>query len=336
MVIFMKVTLFLLIFLGMFGAKSPIDVDAQCAILMEKESKRILYQKNIDEIHLTASIAKIMTAIVAIEKGELDSYCLVDQDTINQVGSSIYLQKGDKIKLIDLIYGLMLRSGNDAAYLIAKSVSSNVENFVKDMNNKAKELKMQSSVFNNPSGLDENTCNYSSARDMALLMAYAMDNKTFRKVTSSKNYRCKTFNDTVYVFTNKHRLVQSNENCIGGKTGYTKMAKRTLVSSFEKDGLELIVVTFNSGNDFNIHNNLSAYGFENYENVKVFNSGIIDVPQYKVTPIIYEDVIFPVRNDERMRCEIHLLNKPTNKIIGKIYLIIDAKIVRVINVYRYY
>ncbi|HEY8445019.1 MAG TPA: D-alanyl-D-alanine carboxypeptidase [Bacilli bacterium] len=332
----MKFILFFLITIAVVNIDTNIYVNAESAIVMESNSQRIIYEKNMNDIHLTASISKIMTAIVAIEKGDLQKYCTVDLETVNQVGSSIYLDVGDKVKLIDLIYGLMLRSGNDTAHLIAKSVSGSVDKFVKEMNNKAKELKMTSSVFNNPSGLDEDTCNYSTAYDMALLMSYAMDNILFRKITSTKTYRFETFNDKLYVLINKHRLVQNNKYAIGGKTGYTKLARRTLVTAFSKDGLELIVVTFNCGNDFSLHQELSEYVFNNYSKVKVFNQGILDIPMYEYTPIVYQEISYPVYKDEKLSCEIHLLRNPKEEVIGKIYLKINNEVVKTFNVYRYY
>lgn len=335
----MKRILIILIFIFFINVEikaNTIDIYAESAILMEADSKRVLYEKNIHESHLTASIAKIMTTIIAIENGDLNSYCKVDEATTLQVGSSLYLQLNDQIKLIDALYGLMLRSGNDAAYLIAKTVGGDIDNFALMMNNKAKELKMTGSVFNNPSGLDEETYNYSTAYDMAVLMAYAMENPIFRKIAGSKSYRCKTYNDNYYVFDNKHRLVQTDDNVIGGKTGYTVNAKRTLVTVFQKDGMRLITVTFKASNDFNIHKQLSEYGFNNYKMVKVLSRGIIDIFSYPITPIIYKDIKYPVHNDEIMRCEIHMIRKPKEAIIGKVYLIINNKTVMVTNVYRYY
>lgn len=332
----MKRLLLCLILIGsLCTKKQPFDSNAESSILMEVESKRILYGQNIDEVHLTASIAKIMTAIVAIENGDLNQLCLVDQETVNQVGSSIYLTVGDRIKLIDLLYGLMLRSGNDAAYLIAKSVAGDVTNFVKMMNDKAKVLKMTSSVFNNPSGLDEDTCNYSTARDMAILMAYNLHNDVFRKIAGTKSYRCTTANDNTYVFSNKHRLVQAGK-ATGGKTGYTKLAKRTLVTSFKKQDMELVVVSFNCGDDFNLHQRLADFGFNNFQMVKVFNRGIIDIPYYPHTPIIYQNVYYLVGLEEDLTCEIHMLNHPQTSLIGKIYLIINNQVVMTYNVYWYY
>lgn len=335
----MKKILIVIIFMIIVNIKVnayPEGISAESAILMEADSKRVLYGKNIHQSHLTASIAKIMTAIIAIENGDLDKYYIVDKETTMQVGSSLYLQLDDEIKLKDIIYGLMLRSGNDAAYLIAVSVGKDIDDFVHIMNDKAKELKMTNSVFNNPSGLDETNYNYSSAYDMAVLMAYALNNPVFKEIAGTKTYRCKTLNGNYYVFDNKHRLVQTNDNVIGGKTGYTELAKRTLVTAFEKNGMRLITVTFVGSNDFNIHKTLSEYGYENYQMVKVLNRGIIDIIEYPITPIIYKDIKYPVGKNETLKCEIHMIKIPKEAIIGKIYLKINSNIVDITNVYRYY
>lgn len=330
----MKWVLFVLLVFGFQAKVQSVDFDGESVILMEAESGRILYGKNIDQVHLTASIAKIMTAIVAIENHDLEAYFVVDEETVNQVGSSIYLPKGDEMKLIDLLYGLMLRSGNDAAYLIAKNVGGTVEKFVLMMNDMAKKLKMTSSVFQNPSGLDEESTNYSTAKDMALLMRYAMQNSVFRKIAGTKRYVAKTKNKQVFEFYNKHRLVASGD-AIGGKTGYTQLAKRTLVTMFRRQGMELIVVTFNCGNDFNVHKNLANYGFEHYDLVYVFKRGILDVPEYVLTPIIYQDVVYPLKKDERLRCEIRLLRNPKDIVVGEVVLKIGQTEVRKIPIYGY-
>ena len=302
-------------------------------VVMEKESGRVLYGEDIHVVHLTASISKIMTAIVAIENGDLDKYYKVDKKSTLQEGSSIYLKLDDEIKLIDLIYGLMLQSGNDAAYQIAISVGKDANDFVRMMNNKAKELNMHNSVFNNPSGLDEEIGNYSTAYDMALLMRYAMNNKIFRKVTSSRSYVA-TSKQGKYYFYNKHRLIYNGE-AIGGKTGYTKKAKRTLVSCFKKDNMELIVVSFDMGNDFNTHKALSNQKFNEYKNINLFKRGILDLHESKYTPYIHEDITYPINDNERLKCKIYLLNNPKDDIIGKITILIDDKVVKEVMIYRY-
>lgn len=336
-----KIILIFLIFISIFTLKhvsASIDVDAASAILMEKDSERILYEKNIHNRYLTASIAKIMTAIVAIENGDLDDYCKVDGETIKQIGSSIYLKLDDEVKLIDLVYGLLLRSGNDAAYLIAVSVGEDYDDFIELMNETAKKIGMKNSSFANPSGLDDKNANYSTAYDMALLMAYALENETFRKITSSRNHASKTKDGDFLYFVNKHKLVQNKDFVTGGKTGYTTNAKRTLVTSALKNNMELIVVTFNCGNDWNAHLSLFDYGFNNYE-MKVFaKSQIIKINDLLYpTPFLVSDLKYPINKEDDVKYVIKLLKKPGNKqIIGRADIYLDGKLVHSVAIYRYY
>ncbi len=317
-----------------------IPMSASAAILMDKDSGRILYQKNINARFLTASIAKIMTAIVAIENGKLDDYYLVDEKTVLEEGSSLYLEAGDRVKLIDLLYGLILRSGNDAAHLIALNVFRDYDHFIYMMNETAKVIGMTNSSFANPSGLDEVTANYSTCYDMALLMAYALDNNLFRKITQTKTYRIETYSGNIIDCYNKHHLVHSLNYVTGGKTGYTSKAKRTLVTSAYKEDFELIAVTLNSNNDdFHVHRSLFEYGFEHYRMYMVLKRQIIKVNDslYKATPIILEDIKYPITGNEKVECRIQLLKDPKNKlIIGKALIYLDGKIVKKVDIYRYY
>lgn len=240
------------------GQAKP-GVSANNAVLMEQSSGRVLYNKQAHEQRPIASITKIMTAIVAIESGKMNETVTVSDRAIHAIGSSIYLEKGEKIKLKDLVYGLMLRSGNDAAVAISEHVGGSVEGFVHLMNKKAKWLGMTNTSFANPHGLDADN-HYSTAYDMALLMCYAMDNEVFRQVTETKIYKAE---DGDYVWRNKHKLLTSlYQHTIGGKTGYTSTAGRTLVTVAEKDGMELIAVTLNAPDDWRDHTGLFEWGFK--------------------------------------------------------------------------
>ena len=247
-----------------------INTSATSAILMDMDSKRILYSKDINNIRSVASISKIMTAIIAIESGRLDEEVVIDDEIDKAYGSGIYIKKGEKLTLRDLVYGLMLRSGNDAALAIANYVSKDTDSFVKLMNEKANKIGMKNTTFNNPSGLDEEKGNYSTAYDMALLMSYAYQNKEFKKITGTKKYTLKT-NMNTYVWHNKNKLLNSYKYTTGGKTGYTKIAKRTLVTTASKDNLNLVVVTLNDGNDWDDHKKLFEYGFNNYKSYQILN-----------------------------------------------------------------
>lgn len=333
-------SLFSLLFLSNPKIKvKAIDDSSKSSILMDIDHNRILYEKNSNEKHLTASIAKIMTCLVAIENGDLKKICVVDEQTTKQIGSSIYLKLNDKIYLKDLLYGLMLRSGNDAAYLISISVSNNVDSFVLLMNKTAKKINMNNTIFENPSGLDESTKNYSTAYDMALLMAYAMKNKTFREIVNKTSYSFTSINGDKITFYNKHKLVNSNEYCIGGKTGYTELANRTLVTCFSKNNINVVIVTFDCGNDWNVHESLFEYAITNYQIKTFITQGIIDYDyiSYDVTPIIYENVTYIINKNEKVNCEIELLERVNNEtIIGIIKLYINNKVVKEVFIYRYY
>lgn len=233
-----------------------------------------------DHMHDTqsvASISKIMTAIVAIEEGNLDDKWQVSE-AIHQVdGSSIYLKIGDEVTLRDLLYGLMLRSGNDAAVEIADHVGGSVEQFVEKMNEKAKQIGMQDSIFRNPSGLDEEDGgNISSAYDMALLMRYAMQNATFRKIAGSKYYDYHGIR-----WMNKNKLLFTFDATTAGKTGYTKKAGRTLVSSASVKDLESIVVTLNTGGDFAFHQAKHEQHLSQFEAYPIVKAGTYQLNGYE-------------------------------------------------------
>ena len=270
------VLLFCLITFSSFKVSSKASYNAKSYILMEANSKRILDGKNVNERYLTASIAKIMTAIVVIENCDIDKYVLVDQETINQIGSKIYLELNDLVCIRDLLYGLMLRSGNDAALAIANYVGGDVESFVKMMNEKADEIGMKNTTFNNPHGLDEEKGNMSTAYDMALLTSYAIKNDIFKEISGTKKHTVKT-NKNYYSWTNKNKLLFDYKYTTGGKTGFTKIAKRTLVTTASKDNINLTIVTLNDGNDFLDHKNLYEEVFNNYTKYRVLKKGNINI-----------------------------------------------------------
>lgn len=338
--LFKKILILFLIIINfsvMIKADNGIYVNASSAILIEKDTKRILYEKNIDERMLTASIAKILTAITVIENCDLNKWAIVEEDTINQVGSSIYLKLNDKVKIIDLLYGMILRSGNDAAYLLAKTTSGSIDKFIYLMNETAKKIGMTSSTFSNPSGLDEENNNYSTAYDMAILMAYALNNEVFSEITSSKSYTSKTYEGNLLHFVNKHKLVLNLDYVTGGKTGYTKKAKRTLVTSAKKEDMELICVTFNCGDDWNVHQKLFDYGFNNYEMKTIVRRQIIDLEglDYSEIPYLPIDLKYPIKENENVKCIMYLIKNPKEEVIGKASIIIDNKEVFKSNIYRY-
>lgn len=235
------------------------SVSAQQAILIDQSTGEVLYEKDAHNPQLIASITKIMTALLAVESEMMDELVTVSRNAIMTEGSSIYLVENEEIPLVDLVYGLMLRSGNDAAVAIAEHVGGSVEGFVYLMNEKAAWLGMTNTKFANPHGLDHEK-HYSTAYDMAILMQYAMDNSEFAEITGEKAFRSE---NRTYAWGNKNKLLTTYyTHAIGGKTGFTKAAGRTLVSVAEKEDNILIAVTLNDPNDWQDHMRLYEWGFE--------------------------------------------------------------------------
>ena len=236
---------------------NAVSTSAASAVLLEQRSGRVLYQQAPDEERLIASVTKIMTALVALEHGDKgQSYTVTAQDMAE--GSSMYLKPGESLPLEELLYGLMLVSGNDAALAVAHCVSGELEDFVALMNRTAKELGLTHTHFANPNGLDAEG-HYSSARDLAVLAAHALENEDFRRIVSTSSV---TMGERY--LANHNKLLRMYEGCIGVKTGFTKAAGRTLVSAAVRDGMTLVCVTLNDGNDWNDHMSLLDYGFANY------------------------------------------------------------------------
>ncbi|PKR78891.1 D-alanyl-D-alanine carboxypeptidase [Halalkalibacillus sediminis] len=239
---------------------ADIGVSARNAIVMDMNTKEILYEKNANESREIASITKILTAIVAIEQSELDDRVTISPYASRMAGSSIYTKAGQVYTLEDLVNGLLLRSGNDAAVAIAEHVAGSEKGFAYLMNEKARWIGMDNSSFQNPHGLDEEG-HYSTAYDMALLTTYAMNsNEQFKEIFGRKQYRSENID---YSWFNKNKLLQSySDFCTGGKTGYTGQAGRTLVSTASHNGDDIVVVTLQAPDDWNDHRQLYKYAFE--------------------------------------------------------------------------
>ncbi len=313
-----KIILLIILFL------SFISNSFASSILMDIDSNRIYYGESIHETRSVASISKIMTCILAIESGKLYDAVIIGDEIEKSYGSGIYVKKGEQLLLIDLLYGLMLRSGNDAALAIANYVDPN---FVNLMNEKAKKIGMKNTTFNNPSGLDiDGVGNYSSAYDMALLTSYAMKNDIYKQIVSTKKYLLKT-NMNTYLWINKHKLLHRYEYITGGKTGFTEIARRTLVTTASKDGVNLVSVTLNEGNDFEKHLDLFDKGFKEYINYKILSKGKIDIISDKFVNkefYIDEDFYYSLNNVEKDNVIIKIeLDKKNNEGILNIYLYED-------------
>lgn len=268
------------------------STSATSAILMDLDSGRIIYANNKDLVRSVASISKIMTAVVAIESDKLDEIVTVGSEIKSAYGSGIYIKEGEELTLRDLLYGLMLRSGNDAALSIATYVGGDVQAFVSMMNAKAKSIGMKNSTFNNPSGLDQEKGNYSSAYDMALLMKYAYQLKEFREIVSTKKYELKT-NMNYYLWNNKNKLLYMYKYANGGKTGFTEKARRTLVTTASKNNTNLVAVTLNDGNDFLDHKALFEEAFSEYNSYQILDKDKVNI----VGETFYKNAYFYLKKD---------------------------------------
>ncbi len=293
------------------------SISAEAAVLMEQESGRVLYGKKEHEPLRIASITKIMTAILAIESGKMNEMVQVSPRAQGTEGSRIYLREGERIRLEDLVYGLMLRSGNDAAVAIAEHVGGSVEGFVFMMNEKASQIGMSHTLFQNPHGLDDHEDHFSSAYDMAILTQYAMNNEQYKKISSTKSHRVE--GDNLRVWRNKNRLLtELYRYSTGGKTGFTKRAHRTLVSTATKDEMNLIAVTLNAPSDWHDHMNLFNWAFDAYTIETLVEKGI----QQEIDDHFYKDHVYapysfhyPLSEEEQeeLKKEITLYKPPTKK-----------------------
>ncbi|MEV5028448.1 D-alanyl-D-alanine carboxypeptidase [Paenibacillus sp. LPE1-1-1.1] len=242
----------------------PLHTNARASALIDVESGRLLFSSNGDTSMRIASLTKIMTAIVAIDNGKLTDMVKTSKRAVGKEGSSIYLQLGEKMSLLNMLYGLMLRSGNDAATAIAEHVGGSEEGFVHLMNEKAAFLGLTHTQFKNPHGLDEEG-HYSSANDLAKLTAYALKNEVFAEIVSTRVKKVPNPHEKwEYSYTNKNKMLSMYEGADGVKTGYTKKSLRCLVSSATREGQQLAAVTINDGDDWADHRKMLDWGFGNY------------------------------------------------------------------------
>lgn len=231
-----------------------LSISAVSAVLMDAESGRVLYEHNAYMPMLIASTTKIMTALTALRHYDLGETVTVSREVTLTEGSSVYLKEGEELTVEELLYGLLLASGNDASEALARHCGDR-ERFVGWMNEIAEEIGMTASCFENPSGLD-GVNHKASAYDMAKLAACAMEDPTFARIVSTRSI---TIGERM--LSNHNKLLWQLDGCVGLKTGFTKAAGRTLVSAVERGGRMLIAVTLCDGNDWVDHKALHEYGF---------------------------------------------------------------------------
>lgn len=243
------------------------DVSAGATILMHADTGEVLFEENSDSQMLIASTTKIMTALVVLEHCDIEENVEIIPEYCGVEGSSMYIASGEVYSVGDLLYGMMLCSGNDAATALACYCGGSIEEFAKMMNEKAMELGLEHTSFENPHGLDAEN-QYSTAFELAQITREAMKNEIFRKIVSTKVY---SIGDKS--FMNHNKLLWKYDGAIGVKTGYTMAAGRILVSCAERDGMCLICVTISDPNDWEDHMSLYDYAYENYEYRPVLPTG---------------------------------------------------------------
>ena len=330
-------------FFGLNASADVPGVSAASAVVIEAETGTVLFSKNMSEQRAMASTTKIMTAILTIEAGDLDREFTVDSFAIMVEGTSMGLREGDRVSRRDLLYGIMLPSGNDAANAAAVSVSGSVAAFVEKMNAKAGALGLSNTHFVNPSGLDANG-HYTTAYDLARLTAYAMKNEIFRDIAGCRSKEVE-FGNPPYKRTlyNSNKMLTRYDGAIGVKPGFTDDARRCLVSAAERNGTTLIAVTLNAGDDWNDHEKMLDYGFSQVSAYQLETgcSTKVAVAGTGETVGVYADnAVLSLTAVQRQRLERKVLLPrmvygavEKGQKLGKIEYMLDGKVVKSVNLY---
>lgn len=338
----MRKTASFLLLLVLFGfgcsALNAPSVSAQSAALMVAESRELIYGKNEHEQRGMASTTKIMTALLTLECASPQKQVTVTEQMAAVEGTSMGLLPGDKVTYHDLVYGMLLASGNDAANTAAISVAGSIPDFAKLMNNRAKQIGMHNTLFVTPSGLDDEN-HYSTAYDMALLGCEAITNPDFLLACSSVQAKLCYGNEPYTRYLSNHnRLLKSFDGAIGIKTGFTKKSGRCLVSAAERNGVTLVCVTLNAPNDWHDHQELLEYGFDSVS-VKTFDCALPQLTVYggeaeKVSVELCEPLsIAAFGNSYRISTKVIIKPysiAPLKKgdIVGEVRISVDGKTVK--------
>ncbi|MCI8498826.1 MAG: D-alanyl-D-alanine carboxypeptidase [Bacilli bacterium] len=330
-----KVIFFCACFFSFSTSVSAFD----SALVMDADSGRILYSQNENKQSLIASTTKIMTALVVLNNAKLDDIVTAGDEIKDAYGSAIYIKPLEKMSVEDLLYGLMLRSGNDAALVLAKHTAGSVEGFAKLMNDTALMIGMKNTIFENPHGLDEQTKNKSTVYDMSLLMIEAMKNEKFREITSAKKHIVKT-NFNTYEWYNKNRLLTDYKYATGGKIGYTTAARHTFVSSATKDDKNLVIATFVDPDRFVTHETLYEKYFDMYEKYTLVDKDNLKIDYkegYKLYTTSSFSMLLTKEEAKRVKRDVELYTEikegTGSKIIGTISISLDGKTYKKLNLY---
>ena len=337
--------------LAVFAPKTQSSIayaassSAKAMCLIEKDSKRVIYSKNKDEKLPMASTTKVVTAITVLQHcNDLEQLIQVDDCAIGVEGTSIYLRKGETLKVKDLLYGLMLRSGNDAAVALACHVGGDINGFANLMNALAKQIGANNSNFINPHGLD-NKNHYTTAHDLALITGYALNNPIFKQIVSTKTHVIEATNksDKRYL-TNKNRLLASLDGCCGVKTGFTSKAGRCLVSAIERENTTYVCVVLNCGPMFEESASLLNLANSEYVNTKIidknkeiYNEYIIDDTQGKLYLYTEEDFYYPLAygemNDLKLEYNVELDDAKEGDQVGEIKIFFKNDLIKTLKLF---
>ena len=306
----------------------PFNVSAygSAYIVMDTDNNRVLEGNNIHAPHLVASTSKIMTALVVLNNIDVNQEVVINSEVLKSYGSGIYVEVGEQISVLDLFYGLMLRSGNDAAIALANEVGGSMAGFVTLMNETAQSIGMKNTNYLNSHGLEEaKKGNTSSAYDMALLSSFAMQNEIFRKITSTRKHIVKT-NYKTYLWHNKNKLMLNYEYCTGGKTGFTELARRTLVTTASKNNVNLTIVTFKDGDDFNDHETLYNKYFSQLKKYPILKKG--DIVTKQKNTFINDDFAMSLTEKEyqNIKININYYEQNVTNILGEVMVSLYGKV----------
>jgi len=332
---------FVLILLYNGGAKA----EAKAYLLMEAETGRVLYENNGHAPLPMASTTKVMTALLALEKGNLADAVTASHNAFGVPGTSIYLSEGETLTLHEMLYGLMLASGNDAAVAIAEHIGGTTDAFCRMMTERARELGCENTQFTTPHGLPAAN-HYTTAYDLALITRQAMTHPVFREIVSTQRAAIPwADHDYDRVLNNKNRLLSSYPGATGVKTGYTKAAGRCLVFSAEQDGMALIGVVLNCPEWFDEAEALLNRGFENWQMVTLLkkDEAIREIPvengqKESVTVRAARDLSCPVKMDAWPDLMLDLPSSlaagvETGQIVGQAHLMDEGKIISTVSLY---
>lgn len=326
-------------------ANSFTSAKSMCVI--EQGSKRVLYSKDMDTMRPNASTTKIATAITVLQHcNDLDEIITVDNSSVGVEGTSIYLRKDEQISVRDLLYGLMLRSGNDSAVALACHVGGTVDNFMNMVNELCAQAGAKNTHFANPHGLDDPN-HYTTAYDLAMITAYALNNPIFAEIVKTKQHTIPATNasETRYL-SNKNRLLNSMDGCAGVKTGFTSKAGRCLVSALNRHGVTIVCVVLNCGPMFEESSSLLNMAFEQYDfspvvvkDEPIYNEYYIDSKRGELCLYSNETYIFPFTHGEEDKIKVvYSLNELNSNVkegeeVGEISVFFDNHLQKTLKLY---